>query len=71
MLRDNLAGLIEPMTSTAREFIPSVVISKKDKQGDAPGPPPWQSSLGSDPGAKFFTGKRGNRQEKQNGPVLK
>jgi len=38
MLRDNLAGLIEPMMDRA-ELISSVVISKRDKTGDAPGPP--------------------------------
>ena len=32
MLRDDLAGLIEPMV-TAREFIRSVVITKRDKPG--------------------------------------
>jgi hypothetical protein len=42
-------------------------VRKKDKPGDAVGRPRWGSSLLSDPGAKFFCGKRGPAQNKKNG----
>jgi len=69
MLRDNLAGLIEPMVACAGAD-PLAGHHKAGQTGDAPGPPRWQSSLWSDPGATFFAGKRSDRQKKQNGPVL-
>jgi hypothetical protein len=68
MLRDNLAGLIGPMFSSAGA--PASVVAQTEKRGDAPGRPGWQSSLLEDPGAKFFCENRGQRQKKENGPGL-
>ena len=62
MLRDNLAGLIEPMLSRAGAHNLGG-HPKRDKLGDAPGQPSWRSSLLSDPGAKCFAGKPGDRQK--------
>ena len=69
MLRDNLAGLIEPMLSSAAAHNLGG-HPKKDKLGDAVGRPTWRSSLLSDPSAKFSVGNR-TTGEKTNGPVLK
>ena len=62
MLRDNLAGLIEPMLSSAAAHNLGGHL-KRVKLGDAPGRPSWRSSLSSDPSAKFFAGKPGGRQK--------
>jgi hypothetical protein len=62
MLRDNLAGLIEPMLSSAGAHNLGG-HPKSDKRGDAPGQPSWRSSLLSDPSAKLFAGKPGDRQK--------
>jgi len=62
MLRDNLAGLIEPMFSSAAAHNLGG-HPKRDKLGDAVGRPSWRSSLLSDPSAKFFGGILGDRQK--------
>src|SRR5437879_13887769 len=62
MLRDNLAGLIEPMLRHARAHKLGG-HPKRGKLGDAPGQPSWRSSLLSDPSANFFAGKPGDRQK--------
>ena len=62
MLRDNLAGLIEPMLrSVAAHNLGG--HPERDKLGDAAGRPSWRSSLLSDPSAKFSGGKPGDRQK--------
>ena len=62
MLRDNLAGLIEPMLSSAAAHNLGG-HPERDKLGDAAGRPSWRSSLLSDPSAKFSGGKPGDRQK--------
>jgi hypothetical protein len=62
MLRHNLAGLIEPMLSSAGTHTLGG-HPKRDKLGDTPGQPSWRSSLLSDPSAKFFGGEPGDRQK--------
>jgi len=62
MLRDNLAGLIEPMLSSAAAHHLGG-HPNTDKLGNAPGRPSWRSSLLSDPSANFFGGKSGDRQK--------
>jgi len=62
MLRDNLAGLIEPMLSHAGTHNLGG-HPKRGKLGDAPGQPSWRSSLLSDSSANFFAGKPGDRQK--------
>jgi hypothetical protein len=62
MLRDNLAGLIEPMLGSAGAHNLGG-HPKGDKLGDAPGQPSWRSSLLSDPSANFFAAKPGNGQK--------
>ena len=62
MLRDNLAGLIEPMLSSAAAHNLGG-HPERDKLGDAAGRPSWRSSLSSDPSAKFSGGKPGDRQK--------
>ena len=57
MLRDNLAGLIEPMLSSAAAHNLGG-HPKRDQLGDAVGRPTWRSSLLSDPSAKFSVGNR-------------
>ena len=64
MLRDNLAGLIEPMVDSVGAH--ASVVGPKTETGDAPGRPSWQSSLLEDPSAKFFCGNRA-RGKKENG----
>jgi hypothetical protein len=64
MLRDNLAGLIEPMLSSAAAHNLGG-HPERDKLGDAPGRPSWRSSLLNDPSAKFFGWKTGRQAEKQ------
>src|SRR6516225_2277689 len=59
MLRDNLAGLIEPMLrSVAAHNLGG--HPERDKLEDAAGRPSWRSSLLSDPSAKFSGGKPGD-----------
>ena len=62
MLRDNLAGLIEPMFRSAAAHNLGG-HPERDKLGDAAGRPSWRSSLLSDPSAKFSGGKPGDRQK--------
>ena len=62
MLRDNLAGLIEPMLRSAAAHNLGG-HPERDKLGDAAGRPSWRSSLLSDPSAKFSGGKPGDRQK--------
>jgi len=62
MLRDNLAGLIEPRLSSAGAHNLGG-HPKRDKLGDAPGQPSWRSSLLNDPSAKFFAANPGNGQK--------
>jgi hypothetical protein len=62
MLRDNLAGLIEPMLSSAGAHNLGG-HPKRDKLEDATGQRRWRSSLLSDPGAKFFGGKPDDKQK--------
>ena len=69
MLRDNLAGLIEPRLSSA-EAHNLGGHPKRDKLGDALGQPSWPPSLLSDPSAKFSAANPGNRQ-KNKWPGLK
>jgi hypothetical protein len=69
MLRDNLAGLIEPRLSSAGAHNLGG-HPKRDKLGDAPGQPSWRSSLLNDPSAKFFAANPGNGQ-KNKWPGLK
>ena len=59
MLRDNLAGLIEPRLSSAGAHNLGG-HPKRDKLGDAPGQPSWRSSLLNDPSAKFFAANPGD-----------
>jgi len=69
MLRDNLAGLIEPRLSSAGAHNLGG-HPKRDKLGDAPGQPSWRSSLLNDPSAKFFAANPGDGQ-KNKWPGLK
>src|SRR6516162_540146 len=69
MLRDNLAGLIEPRLSSAGAHNLGGHL-KRDKLGDAPGQPSWRSSLLNDPSAKFFAANPGDGQ-KNKWPGLK
>ena len=69
MLRDNLAGLIEPRLSSV-EAHNLGGHPKRDKLGDAPGQPSWRASLLSDPSAKFLAANTGNWQ-KNKWPGLK
>src|SRR5713226_9265251 len=62
MLRDNLAGLIEPMLSSVAAYNLGG-LPNRENLGNAPGRPSWRSSLLSDPSAKFFGGKSGDRQK--------
>ena len=64
MLRDNLAGLIEPMLSSAAAHTLGG-HPKRDKLGDAPGQPSWRSSLVSDPSAKFSVGNRATGEKNE------
>jgi len=64
MLRDNLAGLIEPMLNSAAAHNLGGHL-KRDKLGDAAGRPIWRSSLLSDPSAKFFARKPSDRQKRR------
>src|SRR6516225_10145480 len=68
LLRDNLAGLIEPMLRSAAAHNLGG-HPERDKLGDAAGRPSWRSSLLSDPSAKFSGGKPATGR-KTNGPVL-
>jgi hypothetical protein len=56
MLRDNLAGLIEPMSDGVGAE--ALVVVQKAKNRDAMDRPRWQSSILGHPGAKFFAEKR-------------
>ncbi len=62
MLRDNLAGLIEPMLSSVAAHNLGG-LPNRENLGNAPGRPSWQSSLLSDPSAKFSDVKSGDRQK--------
>ena len=64
MLRDNLAGLIEPMLSSAAAHNLGG-HPKRDKLGDAVGRPTWRSSLLSDPSAKFSVGNRATGEKNE------
>ena len=64
MLRDNLAGLIEPMLSSVAAHTLGG-HPKRDKLGDAPGQPSWRSSLVSDPSAKFSVGNRATGEKNE------
>ena len=57
MLRDNLAGLIEPMLSSVAAYNLGG-LPNRENLGNAPGRPSWRSSLLSDPSAKFSVGNR-------------
>ena len=69
MLRDNLAGLIEPMLSSVAAHNLGG-LPNRENLGNAPGRPSWRSSLLSDPSAKFSGVKSGDRQ-KNNWPGFK
>src|SRR6266849_943153 len=62
MLRDNLAGLIEPMLSSVAAHNLGG-LPNRENLGNAPGRPSWRSSLLSDPSAKFSGVKSGDRQK--------
>jgi hypothetical protein len=64
MLRDNLAGLIEPMLSSVAAHTLGG-HPKRDKLGDAPGQPSWRSSLVSDPSATFWVGNRATGEKNE------
>ncbi len=64
MLRDNLAGLIEPMLSSVAAHTLGG-HPKRDKLEDAPGQPSWRSSLVSDPSAKFSVGNRATGEKNE------
>src|SRR6267154_751364 len=64
MLRDNLAGLIEPMLSSAAAHNLGG-HPKRDKLGDAVDRPSWRSSLVSDPSAKFSVGNRATGEKNE------
>ena len=64
MLRDNLAGLIEPMLSSAAAHNLGG-HPQRDKLGDAVGRPTWRSSLLSDPSAKFSVGNRATGEKNE------
>jgi hypothetical protein len=70
MLRDNLAGLIEPMIDRAGAH-PLGGHSKHGPTGGCSRSTELTIVVLSDPGAQLFAGKQGGRQKKQNVPVLK
>jgi len=65
MLRDNLAGLIEPMSDGAGAQ--ALVVVQKAKNGGCYALPSWQSSILGHPGGKFFAAKRALGKRKKNG----